>query len=202
MNKRKILKLFLISNVLILSGCGSLNWESKYTKNHNDACKMLKENPDWLKSMVQSRSKWGTPISIQLSFIRQESSFKHDARPIRNNEWFEFGVNYQSSALGYSQALDGTWDHYTKDTKNTFRNRSSFKDSVDFIGWYNHQSYKNIGLSKTDSYSLYLAYHDGWTGYKNKSYKNKKFLKNAASNVKMWSTKYSKQLNKCRLKVY
>ena len=113
---------------------------------------------------------------------------------------YEFGTYYQSSALGYSQALNGTWNDYEKKTGQHNQSRESFKDSVDFIGWYNYQSRKKLQLSRTDAYSLYLAYHEGWGGYKRKSYSNKKFLKNAGWKVNKWSHTYSKQLNKCKLR--
>lgn len=186
--------------LLSLSGCSSFFGESKTTNNPNNACSMLKENPDWLEASLDSYEKWGTPISIQLAFIRQESSFRHDARPIRKNKWYEFGTNYQSSAYGYSQALDGTWEHYLNSTNQVFKRRDSFKDSVDFIGWYNKQSQKKNKINRKDSYDLYLAYHEGWGGYQRKDYKKKKFLKKAASNVEKWSYIYSKQLNNCNIK--
>lgn len=193
--------LFFIFTVS-LSGCSStiFNSESKTTIYHDDACLIIKENPDWLSSMIESYNKWKTPISIQLAFVRQESSFRHDARPIRPNKWHEFATNYQSSALGYSQALDGTWQDYEKSTNQNKKDRTSFKDSVDFIGWYNHQTRKKLKLSRTDGYSLYLAYHEGWGGYKRGSYKNKKFLQNAGWKVHKWAYKYSEQLNKCKVR--
>jgi len=196
-----IIKFTLLSSLITLSGCSLIGFgENKTTSYPNDACKMLKENPDWLDSVVGSYDKWKTPISVQLAFVRQESSFKHDAKPIRKNKWYEFGTNYHSSAVGYSQALDGTWSDYEKRTKQSNQDRSSFEDSVDFIGWYNYKSREKLRLPRTDAYSLYLAYHEGWGGYKRRSYENKTFLKNAGWKVNKWSHTYSKQLNKCKLK--
>lgn len=188
-----------VLSLSVLGGCASWRGESKTTSNPNDACKMLKENPDWLESTLESYEKWGTPISIQLAMIRQESSFRHDAKPIRKNKWYEFGTNYASTAYGYSQALDGTWEHYLNSTKQSFKRRDSFKDSTDFIGWYNKQSQKKNKIKRKNSYHLYLAYHEGWGGYNRKSYKKKSFLKSAASKVEKWSYKYSKQLNNCNI---
>lgn len=182
-----------------LSGCTMMS-ESIGTNHPNDACKMLKQNPDWLDASLASYDKWGTPVSIQLAFIRQESSFKHDARPIRKNKWHEFGTNYQSSAFGYAQAIDSTWDLYKKNTDSVFNRRDSFKDAVDFIGWYNYNSRKKLGLSKTDTYSLYLAYHEGWNGFNRKTYKKKKWLMDTSQKVNRWALKYSKQLNNCHFK--
>ena len=197
MNKKMIL---LMVTPFILSGCSIFNFESKTTSNHNDACKMMKENPDWFESVSDSYKKWGTPMSVQLAFVRQESSFRHDAKPIRKNKWYEWGENYHSSAVGYSQALDGTWRDYEKRTGQSNMDRNSFRDSTDFIGWYNQQSRKQLRLSRTDAYSLYIAYHEGWGGYRRGSYKNKEFLKSAGWKVNKWSHTYSKQLNNCKLK--
>lgn len=195
-------KLLLITSALLLNGCAMIGFESKTTSYPNDACRMLKENSDWKEAVVDSYDKWKTPISVQLAFVRQESSFRHDARPIRKNKWYEFGENYHSSALGYSQALDGTWADYKKKTGYPRQDRTSFKDSVDFIGWYNYQSRKKLKLSRMDAYSLYLAYHEGWGGYKRGTYNksSKKFLRNAGWKVNKWAHIYSKQLNKCKLK--
>ena len=196
MKKKLILIPLLLSFV---SGCSSFYGNSKTTTYKNDACKMFKENPDWLEASLDSYKKWGTPISIQLAFVRQESSFTHDIRPIRKNKWFEFGTNYASSALGFSQALDGTWDHYLKATDKSFKDRTNFYDAVDFIGWYNNASRKKLKIGRKDAYHLYLAYHEGWGGYERKNYNKKSFLRKAARNVNNWSIKYSNQLNNCKL---
>ena len=196
------IKLTIIAiSSLFLSGCSLLGFgESTSTNYKNDACLMLRENHDWLISLDRSYRKWGTPISVQLAFVRQESSFNQEAKPIRGNKWYEWGENYHSSAYGYSQALDGTWGDYKRQTNQNYQSRTSFKDAVDFIGWYNYQSRMKLRISRTDGYSLYLAYHEGWGGYKNKTYNKKTFLKNAGWKVNKWAKKYSKQLNKCKLK--
>tara|TARA_Y100000588_G_scaffold298859_1_gene319935 strand:+ start:11175 stop:11777 length:603 start_codon:yes stop_codon:yes gene_type:complete len=200
MSYRKIKNTIIAFSLLSLTGCAMLGGESKTTSHKNNACKMLKQNPDWLEASLDSYKKWKTPISIQLAFIRQESSFRHDARPIRKNKWYEFGTNYASTAYGYSQALEGTWEHYLNSTNQSFKRRDSYADAVDFIGWYNKQTTRKNKINRTDAYDLYLAYHEGWGGYQKKSYQKKPFLKKAARNVEQWSVKYSKQLNNCRIK--
>ena len=173
--------------------------ESKTTQYKNNACKMLKENPDWYLSLKASEARWKTPIHIQLGMIRQESSFGHDARPLRKNKWYEFWDNYASSAHGYSQALNGTWEHYLKSTNGVLKNRESFKDATDFIGWYNNNSNIKNNIALNNPKELYLAYHEGWNGYKNKTYEAKDFLKGASQNVVKWSAKYKSQLQDCKL---
>ena len=54
-----------------------------------------------------------------------------------------------------------------------------------------------LGISKKDSYNQYLAYHEGQNGWKNKSYKSKKWLIDAAKSVEINSNKYNTQLKNC-----
>ena len=74
--------------------------------------------------------------------------------------------------------------------------RTSFKDSVDFIGWYTAKSNSILKISHKDAYNQYLAYHQGWGGYK-KGVK-KQAIKDYAQRVSKQATKYKGQLNGCR----
>jgi len=197
--KKILFFLFVILTLSTLVVSKLNSGENKSTNYVNNACKMLKENPDWYVSLKQSEDKWKTPIHIQLGMIRQESSFQHDAQPIRENKWHEFGDNYQSSAKGYSQALNGTWDHYLKNTNSILKDRASFKDATDFIGWYNDKSNQKNKIGFNNPKALYLNYHEGWRGYKNGTYAKKDFLTKSVSNVVEWSSKYKKQLSSCEL---
>jgi hypothetical protein len=197
--KKVLFGLFVILLVIIAIESKINSGESKSTRYVNNACKMLKENPDWYLSLKASEDKWKTPIHIQLGMIRQESAFKHNAKPKRANRWHEFGDNFSSTAKGYSQALNGTWDHYLKSTRGALKSRSSFKDATDFIGWYNSKSKNNNNISLDDPKQLYLAYHEGWNGYRLKTYEKKKFLTQSIKNVVYWSDKYKAQLSHCEL---
>ncbi len=42
----------------------------------------------------------------------------------------------QSSAYGYSQALDGTWEEYQEDQRRRGAKRDRIDDATDFMGWY------------------------------------------------------------------
>ena len=60
----------------------------------------------------QSYEKWGVPIPVQMAIMHQESHFVADAQPPRTwllgiIPWFR-----PSSAYGYAQAIDETWDDY------------------------------------------------------------------------------------------
>lgn len=197
--KKVLFGLFIILLVIIAIESKINSGESKSTMYVNNACKMLKENPDWYLSLKASEEKWETPVYIQLGMIRQESAFKHDAKPKRANRWHEFGDNFSSTAKGYSQALNGTWDHYLKNTRGALKSRSSFKDATDFIGWYNSKSKVINNINLNDPKQLYLAYHEGWNGYRLKTYEKKGFLTQSTKNVVYWSGKYKAQLKNCEL---
>jgi hypothetical protein len=196
-------KIFLLLTVIFsISGC-SIFFENKDTSYPKNACLMLKENKDWLRSLHKTNKKWGVPISVQLAIIYHESSFYHKARPINHSKksFLQFWKKkYLSTAYGFSQALDGTWYDYMKSTKNYGADRDSFKDSTDFIGWYADNASKVLGLKKNDAKYLYLAYHEGLGGYRKGSYKKKKWLMSKSNKVRRSSVEYSKEINKCKLR--
>ena len=102
-----------------------------------------------------------------------------------------------SSAYGYSQALNGTWEEYKNSTGNTWARRSSFEDSVDFIGWYLSRSVRELKISPRNAYHLYLAYHQGNAGFKRGSYKKKPSIKNYARKVQRTAVSYREQIKSC-----
>jgi hypothetical protein len=93
----------------------------------------------------------------------------------------------------------GTWEQYKNETNNPLATRVSFKDSVDFIGWYTNKTEKLLKISKKDSFRQYIAYHEGWGNYKNYK-KNAKVLP-LAKKVEHQTNKYRKQLSECRKKL-
>jgi hypothetical protein len=104
----------------------------------------------------------------------------------------------QSSAYGYAQALDGTWDWYRKETGKRGAKRDRFGDAVDFMGWYMNESNKRNGIAKNDAYNQYLAYHDGHTGFRRGTYRRKAWLVRVAGSVQDRAILYSSQLSRCR----
>ena len=194
--------LVLATVAAILTGCSSggyipvddLNGEYKSpvskSNNINNACYLMKENPTWKKALNKTYKKWGVPPHITLAFMRQESSFNSHARPIKNGKRL-------SSALGYSQALTGTWKHYMQATGQRLAKRTDFADSADFIGWYLDVNYKKLGISKWAPDKNYLAYHEGQGGYQSKSYLKKPWLMKVANRMNDVAWTYSRQLKKC-----
>jgi hypothetical protein len=153
-----------------------------------DACAIFKEQPGWYKATKKAERKWGTPVHVQLAIIQAESSFRHNARP----------PGRVSSAYGYSQAIDGTWDWYREQTGNRRAKRTDFAHAVDFVGWYTDVSYRTLGIPKSDGYRQYLAYHEGHRGFERGTYKKKDWLVRVARRVDAQAKTYGSQLRACR----
>lgn len=164
----------------------------------DDACAIFQEKPDWYQATRETETRWGTPVQVQLAIIRAESSFRHDAKPPRDSfigipMWWRV-----SSAYGYAQAKDETWDAYRTATGQRWASRSDFPDASDFVGWYTDQTQKRLGISKWDTYNQYLAYHEGPGGYGRKTYAKKDWLLRIAKKVDAWARRYGSQLQACR----
>ena len=84
---------------------------------------------------------------------------------------------------------------YKKETGNKLAVRNRFKDSVDFIGWYTNKSSNILNISKSDAFKHYIAYHEGWGGFKN--YKDNKKVINLAKRVEKQSNVYKNQFKEC-----
>jgi hypothetical protein len=163
-----------------------------------DACRMQSERPQWFAAMRRTEAKWGVPVSVQLATIARESSFRHDARPTeRVGSWIFAREVPRSSAYGYAQALDGTWDDYRRATGRRGADRDDFADASDFIGWYMNDAARANGVPLHDAYNQYLAYHEGKTGYARGSYRGKAWLPPVARDVQAWATLYERQLQTC-----
>jgi hypothetical protein len=104
----------------------------------------------------------------------------------------------QSSAYGYSQALDGTWDDYRKSAGRRGAKRNRIKDATDFMGWYMNQTRERNGVSLYDARNQYLAYHDGHTGFARGTYRSKPWLIRIAGQVQARANMYQTQLATCR----
>ena len=166
--------------------------------NTADSCIIFKEKKNWYKSTIKSNKKWGTPIALQLSIINQESSFNQFAKPKRTKIFNLIPGSRPSTAFGYAQITNPTWSWYKSSTGNNNASRANFRDVTDFIGWYTDQTEKILGISKNDYYNQYLAYHEGHTGWKNKSYNSKKWLIDVSKKVESKANMYKNQLSKCQ----
>jgi len=166
-----------------------------------NSCILFKEKKNWYKATKKSYDKWGVPISLQLAIIKQESSFQQFAKPERKKILGIIPGSRPSSAFGFAQVTDPTWNWYKSKSGNRNASRANFNDVADFIGWYVNQSNKMLGISKNDAFNQYLAYHEGQGGWKKESYKSKKWLLEVAKLVEINSNKYNNQLNLCEEKL-
>ena len=182
-------KLLLLLLFFLISACSSI------PKNTADSCSIFSERYLWYKHVKKTEQKWGTPIYIQLAFIKIESDFDWLAKPKRLKLFKVIPYRRPSSSFGYSQAVKGTWKQYKEETNNKLATRTRFKDSVDFIGWYTNKTEKLLKISKKDAFRQYIAYHEGWGNYK--KYKEKPKVILLAKKVQQQSDKYKRQLNKC-----
>lgn len=180
--------------MVFLVGCAS---KAPPRSPHN-LCAIFKEKPQWYEAAKASQKRWGTPVQVMMAMMYQESSYRHDARPPR--DWFLFiPLGRPSTAYGYSQALDGTWDHYLDEAGDFMASREDFEDAIDFIGWYNSKSRLKNRTSLWRADHLYLNYHEGWTGYARGTHNKKKWLRNTAVRVHKRASEYGEQLRRCRL---
>ena len=185
---------------LLASGIGLLliNCASSPPQNIDNICAIFEEKDDWFEDARASEQRWGTPIHVQMAIIRQESRFRDDAQPPRGTLLGFIPWTRPSSAYGYPQAKDGTWEWYIQKTGNDGADRDDFGDAVDFVGWYTNLSHRRLGISKWDAYRQYLAYHEGHGGFERRTYRKKGWLKSVARKVERQSKRYAAQLKGCR----
>jgi hypothetical protein len=188
-----LLRVISFSLIVFVSGC-----TTSPPQNLDDVCDIFDEYYDWYSAAKEVEKKYGIPIGVSMAFIHQESKFVEDARPPR--EWFLwiFPGSRPSTAYGYTQALNGTWSEYQKNTGQWSADRDDFIDAVDFVGWYNQKTMKRTGIKKHDAYRLYLAYHEGAGGYLRGTYKKKPWLVKVSRKVDRRAKMYNQQLVQCR----
>lgn len=187
-------RVLLIIVIALTAGCAS---RSLPPSTHNNICSIIDHDDGWFEAAHRSYRRWGTPIGTQLAFVRQESSFRHNARPPQRFFLGFIPLGRASSAYGFAQALDGTWDDYRRDTQQLFASRSRKEDALDFIGWYNQQSLQRNQIALNDPYNQYLNYHEGHGGFRRQTYLNKAWLLDVAARVEAHAITYQQQLESC-----
>ena len=165
--------------------------------NVNNICDIFEEKRGWYGDARDAQKEWGSPIPVMMAIMHQESRYVAKAKPPRKKIFGFIPGPRPSDAYGYSQAKKSTWKEYKRNAGNYGADRDDFSDAIDFIGWYNHQSKRRSGISKRDTYRLYLAYHEGHGGYNRGSYKSKGWLTDVARKVERRAGSYQQQLNSC-----
>ncbi|RMF39097.1 MAG: lytic transglycosylase [Alphaproteobacteria bacterium] len=183
--------------ILILVGSCSIFGGGPMVSDIDDACTIIAERPDWYRAARNTESKWGLPPEVLFSIIWRESNFRPEAKTPRTYFLGFIPTGRVSTAYGYPQAIDGTWDWYRRETGNRYASRESFRDAADFIGWYSRTTLRRNGIAQADAYHQYLAYHEGHTGYRRGNWKKKDWLLRAASAVRRQSQIYRSQLSRC-----
>ncbi|MFM7336549.1 MAG: lytic transglycosylase [Tabrizicola sp.] len=183
--------------VLCLASCGG-GGNYQAPRQLDDACAILRERPQYLRAMEQTERRWGIPVHVQMATIYQESKFVGNARTPHTFALGVIPMGRQSTAYGYSQALNGTWEEYQRSAGSRRSKRDDIGDATDFMGWYMDESSRSLGISKDDAGAQYLAYHEGRTGYANQTYQDKPWLVEVAAKVGERAEMYREQLAYCR----
>lgn len=164
----------------------------------DNVCAIFDEKRGWYRGARRAEKAWGVPIPVLMAFVHQESRFVAKAKPPRKKIFGFIPGPRPSDAYGYSQALKSTWTDYKRSAGRYGADRDDFGDAIDFVGWYNHQSYRRNGIDRGDAYRLYLAYHEGQGGYARGTYRGKQWLINVARKVDDRARRYTGQLGSCR----
>ena len=191
MNNKKISIVLLITTICLASCV------TPPPNNPENICEIFTEHHDWYDAAKDAHERWGVPINVPMSMMYQESSFKAQALPPRDYLFGFIPWGRVSSAYGYSQAKTMTWKDYIRETDNSGADRDDFNDAIDFMAWFVYKTHKINKVSKWDAYSQYLNYHEGWGGFRQKTYKRKRWLISVARKVNNRSKRYSSQLKSC-----
>ncbi|WP_019223145.1 membrane protein [Bartonella rattaustraliani] len=188
--------LFLGMLVFFLGGCATTT--PRYT---NNACAILAQKDgffdNWEKAAKRAEMRYGIPMPIILATINMESGFRYNARPPRTKLLGFIPWKRQSTAYGYSQALNSTWTTYLRSTGKSFARRTSFADAADFVAWYHRQSVQRNGVRFDDAYNLYLNYRMGHGGYARKRGYASRALIQSAQRMANLAKHYEWQLRAC-----
>lgn len=179
-----------------LTACSSM---PSPPRNALNLCSVFSEKAEWQKPTLRTERRWRIPASVLMATMFHESSYRADARPPRRYFLGFIPGPRPSTAYGYAQALDGTWDEYVLQNSRWFASRDDFDDAIDFIGWYHSLSTREIGIRADDTLNLYLAYHEGRNGFARNSYLDKPWLVRYAERVSETEQLYRGQLSGCPL---
>lgn len=182
----------------LLASVSLASCASSPPKSVANICDIFDGRRSWYNAAKESEKRWGVPVAVNMAIIYQESSFRARAKPERSRILWILPGPRPSSAYGYAQALDETWEEYEQTSGNRRASRSNFSDAVDFVGWYNSNSNRSSQINRDDARNLYYAYHEGNGGYQRGTYQNKQWLIDAAAQVQSNSSRFAVQLDSCR----
>ncbi|MEJ6402873.1 transglycosylase SLT domain-containing protein [Yoonia sp. 2307UL14-13] len=184
--------------ILVLGSCsGGGSGYGKAPRELDNACSILSERPEYQRAFQRVERKYGVPVPSLMAIIYQESKFISDNRTPHQYALGVIPVGRQSSAFGYSQALDGTWEEYQDQVAGRRARRDDIDAATDFMGWYMQQTVEETGVPIYDTRNQYLAYHDGRTGFKRGTWRSKSWLVRIAGEVEARAVLYDTQLRGC-----
>lgn len=193
----------VLSAVAIFLGvasCGGGGGGSGIPRNLDNACSLLRERPEYVRAFQRVERRHDIPAHVMMAMIHQESKFDSNARTPHRYALGVIPMGRQSSAFGYSQALDGTWEEYRQETGDRGARRTNINDATEFMAWYMKGTTEKLGIPLWDARNQYLAYHDGRAGYARGSYKSKAWLVEVSAKVATRSEMYRGQLADCRVR--
>jgi hypothetical protein len=127
-------RVLLLVALVILGGCATA------PRQVSNVCAVFDQRDGWInnwqKDATRASREFGVPVHVLMATIYTESGFRPYARPPRTKLLGFIPWKRASSAYGYSQALNGTWDRYKRETGRWTASRSNFGDAIHFIGWY------------------------------------------------------------------
>lgn len=183
----------LLILVLLPSGCTQSGGVDV-----DNICSIYKAFPKWKQAANAAAHRHGVPAPLLLAVIHQESRFVADARPQRDRFLGFLPGPRLSTAYGFAQALDATWENYVTQGGYDGADRDRFSDAVDFVGWYLAAIARRGGIPVTDGYRLYLAYHEGYRGYSRGSWRRNPVLIETAKRVARQAQRYQRGAAHCR----
>lgn len=181
--------------LVLLGSCGSRQFSAP--RNLDNACSIVSERPAYLRAFKATERKWGVPVPVLMAIIYQESKFIGNNRTPHQYALGVIPIGRQSSAFGYSQALDATWKEYQNSEGNRRSRRDDIGDATDFMGWYMAKTTAETGVPLNFARDQYLAYHDGRSGFMRGTWRSKTWLVRIANEVDGRAVMYDAQLRTC-----
>ncbi len=183
--------------LLVVASCGGRDRSAP--RELDNACAILTERSHYVSAFRAAKRNWGVEPHVLMAMIYQESKFIANNRTPHQYALGVIPIGRQSSAYGYAQALDSTWEEYQRAEGGFGARRDNIRDATDFMGWYMSQTVAETGIPMNDTRNQYLAYHEGRTGYLRGTYRSKSWLVRIAGEVGDRSVMYQQQLRNCRV---
>lgn len=192
---RRGLRLMPWSLGLLLGSCATIPPEQP-----QNLCRVFDQNPNWYREAKGAERRRGTPIHVSMAIMEKESGYRANARTKRTYLLGVIPWGHVTTAYGYAQVKDETWDWYRERTGRHGARRNDFGDAVDFIAWHATEANRTLGIPLGDAYRQYLAYHEGLGGYRRGTYRSQSWLLRRAEAVRSESLLYARQIKSCEAK--